>query len=131
MTADRKLIAAGAALGALSVIAGAFGAHSLKNLLPTDQMQVYDTAVKYQVYHSIALVGAGLLYKNYNNRNFIRGGVCFVIGIALFSGSLYILSTSSLYNLQANWIGIITPLGGLLMITGWLLLLIGILRTSP
>jgi uncharacterized membrane protein YgdD (TMEM256/DUF423 family) len=72
-----------------------------------------------------------LLIKNFNNKNLARAGYCFIGGTILFSGSLYFLSTSSLLNLQVNWIGIITPIGGLLMITGWILLLIGILRSSP
>jgi uncharacterized membrane protein YgdD (TMEM256/DUF423 family) len=131
MTNEKKIIATGAVFGGLAVVTGAFGAHGLKNLLPADQLQVYDTAVRYQFYHGLALILTGLLIKNFNNKNLTRAGYSFIGGTILFSGSLYVLSTSSLLNLQLNWIGIITPIGGLLMITGWILLLIGILRSSP
>jgi uncharacterized membrane protein YgdD (TMEM256/DUF423 family) len=131
MTIEKKLIATGVVFGGLAVVAGAFGAHGLKSLLPADQLQAYDTAVRYQFYHGLALISTGLLIKNFNSKNFSRAGICFITGTILFSGSLYVLSTYALLNLQLNWIGIITPIGGLLMITGWILLLIGILRSSP
>ncbi len=131
MTNEKKIIATGTVFGGLAVVAGAFGAHGLKNLLPAGQLQVYDTAVRYQFYHGLALILTGLLIKNFNNKNFVRAGNCFIAGTILFSGSLYILSASGLLNLQMNRIGIITPIGGLLMITGWILLLFGILRSSP
>jgi uncharacterized membrane protein YgdD (TMEM256/DUF423 family) len=131
MTNEKKIIATGAVFGGLAIAAGAFGAHGLKQLLPADQLQVFDTAVRYQFYHGLALITTGLLIRNFNNKNLARAGNCFIAGTILFSGSLYILSTSALLNIQMNWIGIITPIGGLLMITGWILLLIGILRSSP
>lgn len=131
MNNDKKMITIGAIFGGVAVIAGAFGAHGLKGLLTPDKLQVYDTAVKYQFYHTLALILTGLLIHSFTNKNLVRAGYCFIAGIILFSGSLYILSTSSLFNAQINWVGIITPFGGLLMITGWLLLLLGILRTSP
>jgi uncharacterized membrane protein YgdD (TMEM256/DUF423 family) len=131
MMADKKIIAAGIVFAGLAVAVGAFGAHGLKHLLPADQLMVFDTAVKYQFYHALALICTGLLIKNYNNKKLYLAGNFFTAGIILFSGSLYILSTSSLFNIQVNWIGFITPMGGLLIITGWILLLIGILRSSP
>jgi len=131
MTTEKRLITTGIILGGLAVAAGAFGAHGLKNLLPANQIQVFDTAVRYQFYHALALVSTGLISHNFNNKNIVRAGNCFIGGIILFSGSLYLLSTSSLLSINTSLIGPITPLGGLLMITGWILLLVGILRSNP
>jgi uncharacterized membrane protein YgdD (TMEM256/DUF423 family) len=114
-------------LGALSVILGAFGAHALRNLVPPKALEVFETGVRYQFYHVFALALAGILYHFYPNKLIYWSGNCFIGGIILFSGSLYLLTYASATESTAfRWVGPITPLGGLLFITGWILLALGI-----
>lgn len=117
-------------LGAIAVALGALGAHFLKSKLPTglitqDQLVGFDTAVKYQMYHTLAMLALILLAKN-NPHKFINWAFnCFLIGIIMFSGSLYFLCTRNLFG--ADWLrvlGPITPLGGLFFIAGWFFLII-------
>jgi len=114
------------AFGALSVIFGAFGAHALKDMLSTTgHLDTFDTAVKYQFYHTLALLAVGLLMKDISNPQFIWSGYAFIIGIILFSGSLYVICFANV-----GAFGIVTPLGGLSLIAGWVLLFIGIWKIS-
>ena len=115
-------------LGAIAVALGALGAHFLKSKLSTglitqDQLIGFDTAVKYQMYHTLAMLALVLLSKN-NPHKFINWAFnCFFIGILMFSGSLYFLCTRNLFG--ADWLkvlGPITPLGGLFFIVGWIFL---------
>lgn len=117
-------------LGAIAVALGALGAHFLKSKLPTglitqDQLVGFDTAVKYQMYHTLAMLALILLAKN-NPHKFINWAFnCFLIGIIMFSGSLYFLCTRNLFG--ADWLkvlGPITPLGGLFFIAGWFFLIL-------
>ena len=114
-------------LGALSVILGAFGAHSLKQVVSENAVNTFETGVRYQFYHVIALLAAGLLYKDFANKWIRNAGRFFIIGIILFSGSLYVLTFFvALVKPAASWIGIITPFGGLAFILGWIFLFVGI-----
>lgn len=116
-------------LGAVSVIAGAFGAHALKEKLSAETLQIFETAVKYQFYHVFALITAGMLCQSYNNAPLLWSGRLFIIGTIIFCGSLYALTffkASGTENM--NWLGAITPLGGLCFIAGWISLFIGILK---
>ncbi len=106
--------------GAGAVAAGAFGAHSLKALLEPDSLAAWETAVRYHFFHVFALALVHLLGRDGRHRPLARAGWLFLAGICLFSGSLYLLSTRSLTGLSAGWLGPVTPLGGLLMIAGWL-----------
>ncbi len=116
-------------LGALSVVLGAFGAHALKKWVGTDALQIFETGVRYQFYHVFALALAGILYSQFANGFVSWAGICFIIGIVLFSGSLYVLTyAKATSSLSFNWAGPVTPLGGLFLITGWILLAIGITR---
>ena len=108
---------------ALSVALGAFAAHGLKQILLPDALAVFETGVRYQFFHSIALVITGILYQVANQKYCLWAGRLFVIGILLFSISLY---TLSLLLPDFRWIGAITPLGGLSFIFGWLVLLLSI-----
>lgn len=114
--------------GAIAVALGAMGAHFLKSQLETGlitetNLQTFEIAVKYQVYHSIALLIIALLSDKLNSKLLPKAGYCFMAGIVLFSGSLYLLSTSTLLSLTSmRWLGPITPIGGLFFISGWLLL---------
>lgn len=118
----------GCVFALLSVILGAFGAHYLKTIFTTDLLHSFETGVKYQFYHSIALLFAGLFAKeNPHNKRWIS--MSFIIGIILFSGSIYLLCFLKNTDIVGlNGIGICTPMGGLLFILGWILLLIAILK---
>lgn len=116
-----------AIIGALSVALGAFGAHALKEKLSPDALAVYETAVRYQFYHVFALLAAGILYKEYPNKWINNAGKLFILGIIIFCGSLYLLTAFKVMdNENMNWMGAITPFGGLSFILGWLFLVLGI-----
>ena len=124
-----NFIKTAALLGALSIILGAFGAHALKEIFTADTLQVYETAVRYQMYHAFALLAVGILYKEFTNKKIRLAGDLFIAGIILFSGSLYALCFIEYQHLSSLlWIGAITPLGGLSFIIGWLLLFAGAVK---
>lgn len=103
---------------------GAFGAHALNSILEaTNRLQTFETGVKYQFYHALALLFLGLLMLRFEHKMFVWSGYGFLAGIILFSGSLYILSLSGI----TKW-GAVTPLGGLAFIFGWITLVIGIIK---
>ena len=109
-------------LGLISVAIGAFGAHGLKSILEqNNRLENFETAVKYQFYHVFALIAVSLLMDKYSERIMVYAGYSFIIGIIIFSGSLYILSLTNV----SKW-GAVTPIGGLLLIVGWVLMIIGI-----
>ncbi len=111
----KLFIITGSLLGMLSVMIGAFGAHALKTTLEaTNRLETFETAVKYQFYHSLALILLGLLMVQFQHKAFNIAGYGFMAGILLFSGSLYVLSLTGITKL-----GAITPLGGLAFIIGW------------
>lgn len=121
---------AAAIIGALSVMLGAFAAHSLKQILAADNLQVFETAVRYQFYHAFALMAVGILYKDFKNKFISWAGVLFIAGIFLFSGSLYLLCYVKQQALPLNWIGAITPLGGGAFIAGWFCLFAGVSKSN-
>lgn len=105
-----------AILGALGVILGAFGAHALRSHLEARDLEIFETAVRYQMYHAFALIGAAWMLS----RNLPYAGYAawaFVIGVTIFSGSLYLMVATG-----HRWLGAITPIGGLALIAGWCLL---------
>jgi len=112
-----------AVYGLLGVLLGAFGAHALKAKLPPDLLAVWKTAVEYQFYHALALGLVGLLLRGAPDRALDLAGACFVAGVLVFSGSLYALSLSNV-----RVLGAITPIGGLLFIAGWAMLLYSVSR---
>jgi uncharacterized membrane protein YgdD (TMEM256/DUF423 family) len=129
MSMHKEFIQTAALLGALSIILGAFGAHALKEIFTTDLLQVFETAVRYQMYHAFALLAVGILYKELSNKQIKLAGNFFIAGIVLFSGSLYALCFIEYQHLSSLlWIGAITPLGGLCFIIGWLLLFAGTVK---
>lgn len=114
---------AGAAL--LAVMAGAFGSHGLRGTLDARSLEVFQTAVTYQMYHAIALVLVALLALTSLSRRLLAGAaVLFGAGILLFSGSLYLLVLTDL-----RWIGPLTPLGGLCFMMAWALLVVAAVRS--
>lgn len=120
----KKFIAIAALLGALSVGLGAFGAHGLKKILDANQLATFETAVRYQFYHTLALLAVGILFQQYANNRMLWAGRLFLIGILVFSGSLYLLCLLP----QFSWLGAITPIGGASFIVGWLCLLAGVMK---
>lgn len=123
---QQLFIAASGISGALAVAIGAFGAHKLEPLLKAnDKLGVYNTAVQYHFYHTLALLLVGLLMYKVEHKFLIYAGWCFMAGIVIFSGSLYTLSISNISKL-----GIITPFGGLSFITGWVLLFVSTLKST-
>lgn len=120
----KNYIRLGALFGLTAVIVGAFGAHALKPLLSAEMLQVYHTGVEYQFYHALALLLTAVIYQFYPSTLLKRAGFFFTIGILLFSGSIYILSFKELLAfLPLKMFGIVTPIGGIFFILGWLSLL--------
>ena len=103
-----------ALFGFLSVALGAFGAHSLKNVLDEYGKSVYEKAVLYQMFHSMALLAVGVLQHLFKGISLSPAGFAFLVGIVLFSGSLYTLAMTG-----TKWLGAITPIGGLAFLFGW------------
>ncbi len=128
---NKHFISIAASLGALSVALGAFAAHKLRDMVSPDAVAVFETGVRYQFYHVFALLLVGLLSEKFQNKWMIRAGNCFILGIILFSGSLYALTALKIAdNTHLHYIGIITPIGGLSFIAGWLCLWRGINRSE-
>jgi uncharacterized membrane protein YgdD (TMEM256/DUF423 family) len=112
---DRTFLLIGAILGFLGVALGAFGAHGLKNRLSPEMLEVFDTGVRYHMYHTFAvLIVAAAIGHIGNARLLAMAGWFFFAGILLFSGSLYALAITSV-----GILGAITPIGGLLFLIGW------------
>ena len=110
----RLLTALGCFSAGLAVAAGAFGAHMLKSVLEPPMLTVFETAARYQMYHSLGMVAVGLAGRAFDRPQVARAGWCFAAGMLLFCGSLYGVSL-----LGIRWLGAITPIGGLAFITGW------------
>lgn len=117
----KLFMAIAASLGGLSVILGAFASHALKERLSDRSLEIWETGTKYQMYHSLALLLIALLLSRSETASvtMTAAGFAFIIGIVLFSGSLYSLSLSGV-----KWLGAITPLGGVAFIVGWGCLLV-------
>jgi len=124
---QRIILVFGTLFAGIGVALGAFGAHALKPLLlANNRLEVYDTAVRYQVYHALALLIAGVLMAQFQDITHLRRAAsCWVGGILLFSGSLYALSFTSI-----TVFAFLTPVGGFLFLAGWGFLLVGIVRKS-
>ena len=107
--------------GALAVILGAFGAHTLKQHLSPEQLQTFETGVRYHFYHSIALLGCGIFQVMGFQKQVKVSAYLFLAGNLFFSGSVYLLATRNLLHIE-NWsfLGPVTPIGGLFFIAGWL-----------
>ncbi len=115
----KLFVAFAAVFGAIGVATGAFGAHGLEDRLDAHALQVWQTASEYQMYHALALLGTAWLAHQAPSTSVTVAGWCFIAGILLFSGSLYILALT-----DASWWGRITPFGGLSFIVGWIALVV-------
>lgn len=119
----------GAVYGFLAVILGAFGAHAFKKLLSPDKLASFDTGVRYQMYHAILLlvIGFALPFATSVER---WSAICIIVGVTLFSFSIYFLSFSEYWNINLRFLGPVTPIGGLFMIIGWALLAIFFIKNK-
>jgi uncharacterized membrane protein YgdD (TMEM256/DUF423 family) len=121
---DRILYACAGIAGFAGVALGAFASHALKTRLPPELLAVFETAVRYQMYHVFAIVAAAWGWARWHRGIFGFAGWMFVAGIVVFCGSLYLLALTG-----TRWLGAITPVGGLAFLAGWLSLAAGALRT--
>jgi uncharacterized membrane protein YgdD (TMEM256/DUF423 family) len=132
---QKKFISIGSVSAALAVGLGALGAHALKKkvvegILSADNLSAFETAVKYQMYHALALLLLAALSFHISSKWLNRAGWCFAGGTILFSGSIYFLSLAPLTGSSFRWLGPVTPLGGLLFICGWIFLLFSVLKNE-
>ncbi len=126
MLNQNQTLTTGAILGALGVAFGAFGAHALKPTLMANQsLETYELAVRYQFYHAFALLIIGLLMEKMESKTLMSSSTSMVVGVVLFSGSLYALAFKT-----GTMIAFVTPIGGLFLIFGWVLLLISLLKAK-
>ena len=114
---SRLFLTSGAVSALLAVALGAFGSHALENRLSADLLAIYEIGNRYHFYHSFALLAVGVLALHADGRRLTASGWCFLVGLSVFSGSLYALAISGM-----RILGAITPIGGVLLIIGWALL---------
>lgn len=119
----RTFLISGTLLGGIAVILGAFGAHGLKKIVPPETVSTFQTGVQYQMYHALALIMLAVVSGKLGQPGLLQwGGYCFLAGIVLFSGSLYLLTVvKATGKVGLEGLGIVTPFGGLFFIAGWLL----------
>lgn len=110
--------------GLLCVVFGAFGAHGLKPLLTPQMLTTFETGVRYQFYHTLAILLIVVLYQFNKSKNLVISSYFFFAGMVLFSGSLYLLALTSINENTWTWLGPVTPIGGLCFIIGWIYLFI-------
>ena len=125
----RTAVVTGAIFAGTAVILGAFGAHALKGILDATQLVSYETGVRYQFYHSLALLITGIAYAWQPAKMFKWATFSFITGILMFSGSLYLLTFLKISGqVGLKGLGIITPIGGIFFILGWIFLVAGALK---
>ncbi len=122
-----RILSAAAVLGFTAIVLGAFGAHALRAVLSADQLTSFETGVKYQMYHALFLLflGTTAVLSDKARRGIYR---LTVIGVVLFSFSIYLLTTRNLTGIDLKPIGFITPIGGLLLIVAWFWLFVDLIR---
>ena len=122
---SRWVLSAGAGFALLAVVLGAFAAHGLKAVLDAQQLALFETASRYQMYHALALLCVGMMsiHAQFSQRMLKFAALAFILGIILFSGSLYLLAL-----VGVSWLGAITPLGGIAFLSGWLVMMVAALK---
>jgi uncharacterized membrane protein YgdD (TMEM256/DUF423 family) len=105
--------------GALGVAAGAFGSHGLEDRLDARALDIWQTAVQYEMYHALALLGTAWVADQVSSTAVTVAGICFIVGTLIFSGTLYVLALTGI-----RWLGAITPIGGVSLIAGWIALFV-------
>ena len=126
---QRKLLILGCVFGMLAVILGAFGAHGLKVVLTEESLTSYETGVRYQFYHAfLALIIANTSFFTDKTKNVVFWML--LVGVLLFSGSIYLLTTSAITGVPIKSFGFVTPIGGVFLILAWLVLILNILKMN-
>lgn len=126
---ERKITSVAAFMGMTAIILGAFGAHALKKQLSIEQLGSFETGVKYQMYHALFLLFLGM--NTFLNEKVKKAVFQLVIfGVFFFSGSIYLLTTKAITGVDFKFIGIVTPIGGALLIVGWSILLLNIWKSK-
>jgi uncharacterized membrane protein YgdD (TMEM256/DUF423 family) len=126
---QKNILLLGIVMAATAVMLGAFGAHGLKKIVTPEQLDVFKTGVQYQFYHAVGILIVGIIAQHIEHHLIKRAAWMFILGIIAFSGSLYLMTLLFALNTEGfRWIGAITPIGGLLFITGWIMLGFGILK---
>jgi len=120
---SRLFLSAAALSGFLAVCLGAFAAHGLKQQISAESLALWQTGAQYQIYHALALLAVGVLASSLHKKSLKLSGLAFILGSVLFSGSLYALALGA-----PHWIGILTPIGGLSFLIGWLALFAAVCR---
>jgi uncharacterized membrane protein YgdD (TMEM256/DUF423 family) len=124
---NKKLLVTGSILGVISIVLGAFASHGLEKLITKDAIETFQTGVRYQMYHALLLLFVGQsLTISTKLKQWIF--ILTTIGVVLFSGSIYGLSTNELTRFDFKVIGFITPIGGFLLICSWVIMLLGFLK---
>jgi uncharacterized membrane protein YgdD (TMEM256/DUF423 family) len=124
---NKKIILAASFFGMTAIVLGAFGAHALKKVLSLEQLATFETGVKYQMYHALFLLFVGI----YSELSFkVKKTILMLtfLGILFFSGSIYLLATMDVTGINFKTIGFITPIGGLFLISAWILLSISVVK---
>lgn len=124
---NKKIISTAALFGMIAIILGAFGAHALKKVLSIEQLTTFETGVRYQMYHALFLlfIGTNTLI-NQKRKNIIYNLT--LLGVILFSGSIYLLATNSLMPIDFKIFGFITPIGGVFLISAWFILFFDLIK---
>ncbi|MEF3077892.1 DUF423 domain-containing protein [Winogradskyella poriferorum] len=126
---NKSILVAGTILGILGIVLGAFGAHGLEKLVDADAVNTFETGVRYQIYHAFfLLIVGGTSFVDLKTKKIIFYLV--IIGVLFFSGSIYGLATNELSSFDFKTIAMITPVGGLLLILSWIMVLIGIIKNK-
>ena len=126
---NKKLVTTAAILGIIAIVLGAFGAHALKKVLSVEELATFETGVRYQMYHAFFLFALGLLPTSLlKSKKAIY--ICTVVGVVLFSFSIYLLALNSLVAFDFKILGIVTPIGGLFLIAAWAMMGYGIMKSK-
>lgn len=126
---NKKLLITGAIFGILSIVLGAFAAHGLEKLIDSDAIKTFETGVRYQIYHAFfLLILGGTSFVSLKTKKIVFYLV--IAGVVFFSGSIYGLATNSLSAFDFKTIALVTPIGGLLLIFAWIVMLIDIIKTK-
>jgi len=124
---NRKMVITAMLLIAIAIVFGAFGAHALKAMVPADKVASFETGVRYQLFHGLGILVLGLNSKSFGfSLKWVFG--LLLAGTAFFSGSIYLLVLGGAYDISLSFLGPITPIGGLLMISGWVLMIIRLIN---
>ncbi len=124
-----RIIQFGIFFGLTSIFLGAFGAHALKEALSQNSLESFQTGIRYQMYHAFLLLLMGFFKNRFKDTYFKIAAYCCIIGVLLFSGSIYLLSTKTISQLSVSFLGPVTPFGGLLLIVTWICLFLGLKKS--